>query len=320
MIKDFGFYDKIIVSFSGGKDSIACLLFLLNNNVPKEKIEIWHQCVDGYGSTAKDFMDWPGTLSYVEAFANHFGISLNYQWREWGFYGELMRENKRTNNVRFIRDNKEHVLETKGGKIDTKLMWPAKTASLKTRWCSGYLKIDVAARALNNIPELADKRILFITGERREESRARAKLKEAENHRCNSKKQLVHHWRPVIDWSENDVWFIIENRRIMPNPVYFLGFPRLSCRSCIFFSKDHWKTLNDVSPEVIKNLHAYEEQLGFTIDNKLSLPEMVTLGTSKLHPDNAHFINQATEIFTLPIITNNWQLPAGAFGSGGGAA
>lgn len=35
-------YDLIIVLFSGGKDSLACYLKLLEMGVPKEKIELWH--------------------------------------------------------------------------------------------------------------------------------------------------------------------------------------------------------------------------------------------------------------------------------------
>ena len=38
-------YDKYIISFSGGKDSTALLLFLLDNGVPKERIELWLRCI-----------------------------------------------------------------------------------------------------------------------------------------------------------------------------------------------------------------------------------------------------------------------------------
>lgn len=39
-------YDKYIVSFSGGKDSTALLLFLIDNGIDKSKIELWHQEID----------------------------------------------------------------------------------------------------------------------------------------------------------------------------------------------------------------------------------------------------------------------------------
>jgi tRNA(Ile)-lysidine synthase TilS/MesJ len=40
-------YDKIIVYFSGGKDSLACLLHLLEQGVDPAKIELWHHEIDG---------------------------------------------------------------------------------------------------------------------------------------------------------------------------------------------------------------------------------------------------------------------------------
>jgi len=58
-------YDMAIVSFSGGKDSLAVLLHL---GVPRHKIQLWHQHVDGEPGVEKDgLMDWPCTASYCRA-------------------------------------------------------------------------------------------------------------------------------------------------------------------------------------------------------------------------------------------------------------
>lgn len=67
-------YDLIIVLFSGGKDSLAAYLKLLEWGVPKEKIELWHHDIDGGHPDRK--MDWPVTQSYVEAFAKAENVKL----------------------------------------------------------------------------------------------------------------------------------------------------------------------------------------------------------------------------------------------------
>lgn len=50
-IIDLFSYDKYIVSFSGGKDSTATFLYLLDNGVPTDRIELWHQDIDGREKT-----------------------------------------------------------------------------------------------------------------------------------------------------------------------------------------------------------------------------------------------------------------------------
>lgn len=77
-------YDIISVSLSGGKDSVACLLYLLELGVDKSKIEIAHQRIDGSPSD-EEFMDWPVTESYCEALADLFNLPIFYQWREEEF-------------------------------------------------------------------------------------------------------------------------------------------------------------------------------------------------------------------------------------------
>lgn len=82
-------YDKIIVLFSGGKDSMACYFKLIEMGVPIDKIELWHHDIDGGHPTRK--MDWPCTLNYVKAFAEATGAFLRLSWRQNGFWGEVYR-------------------------------------------------------------------------------------------------------------------------------------------------------------------------------------------------------------------------------------
>lgn len=73
-------------------------------------------------------------------------------------------------------------LPTKNGKKNTRLKWPAMSPDLRVRWCSPYVKIDVFRTVLNNHPKYVDKKVLVITGKRREELPDGAKYLEAEMH------------------------------------------------------------------------------------------------------------------------------------------
>ena len=82
-------YEKIIVLFSGGKDSLACVLDLLERGVPRERIELWHHDIDGGHPNRK--MDWPVTQAYVRAVSEYLGLVLRTSWRVNGFWGEVYR-------------------------------------------------------------------------------------------------------------------------------------------------------------------------------------------------------------------------------------
>ena len=60
-------YDHVVVAFSGGKDSTAAFLHLLDRNVPKDRVELWHHDIDG--REGSHLMDWPSTPAYYGAFA-----------------------------------------------------------------------------------------------------------------------------------------------------------------------------------------------------------------------------------------------------------
>lgn len=149
---DLNQYDKILVQSSGGKDSGAMVIMLLKMGVPKEKIELWHQCVDG-GPDDNPFFDWPVTEAYTKALAKALGIRIEFMWRRGGIKGELLRENARTRDVEYVRAGSKAHLPTVAGKYSTRKKWPAKSANLLTRWCSGVVKIDVFRRVLCNEPE-----------------------------------------------------------------------------------------------------------------------------------------------------------------------
>lgn len=319
-------YDYIIQSYSGGKDSLGQLLHIMEQpGVRPEQIELWHQHVDGEPGS-QGLMDWPCTEAYVRATAKHLALPLRFQWRVGGFEAEMLWDKSRTNAVCFERTDGtiEHLPTTTRSKLSTRLKFPQVSADLSVRWCSAYLKIDVARRTINNDERFDGAKVLFLTGERRQESTARSKYKEVEPHACSGNKCRVDQWRSVIDWEELDIWRMIEKHGIKPHPAYRLGWGRVSCMACIFGDKDQWASVLAIAKDRFDKIAAYEQQFGVTIQRKESIIEQAAKGNPFVSSAPDWLIKLAMEQGEFPESEfyhqpgEEWQLPAGAYKRCGG--
>lgn len=307
--------ELFIVAFSGGKDSIALVLHLLELGVPRERIELWHHLIDGEGAR---FFDWPCTSAYCAAFAEAFGIPLRWSYREGGFLREMLRDGTPTAPVAFDTPTGPRVVGGKGPP-GRRLRFPQVTADLSVRWCSAYLKIDVAARALANDPRFERGTFALLTGERAEESSARARYPHAEWHRAANRARRVVQWRAVHGWPEARVWSAMERWRINPHPAYRLGFSRVSCMSCIFGNEDQWATVQALAPETFDRIAAFERAFGSTIHRTQSVGARAARGRSLVPAEAAELARASqSERFDEPIIVKDWKLPTGAFRHTGG--
>jgi len=313
---------------SGGKDSTADILYALELGIPIDKMEMWHHDIDGRGP---QFMDWPVTPAYCKAFAGHFGIPIYFSWRQGGFKREMLREDSPTAPVAFEAEStgmgKQLYTIGGSGPKNTRRMFPQVTASLRQRWCSASLKIDVADIALKNQKRFQGKRTLVITGERAEESPGRAKYEVFEPHRSdlrNGRKYQRHidHWRPIHKWLERDVWAIIEKHKVNVHPAYWLGWGRLSCRTCIFGSCNQWASCFELDAKNVHEIANYEVEFGKTIHRTKSVPDLVAEGTPYTQVgvmmDHDMVVAALSKTYNQPIIMDEWRLPAGAYGESDG--
>lgn len=330
---DFSSYDYIIVAFSGGKDGTACVLHLLEQGVPKDKITLWHHDVDG--REGSELMDWPVTKDYCKKFAEALELKLRFSWKQGGFEREMLRDDTLTAPV-FFEDMDGQVVTcpvgtprkrkkpcTVCGHLDClgcRQKFPQVTADLGQRWCTAYLKIDVGCKAFSNQAAFDGKRTLFITGERAEESTCRAKYAEFEPHKRHAKKRHIDHHRPVHSWKEKQVWDIIERWKIKVHPCYYLGWGRCSCAACIFGSNNQWASLNKISPMMINRIINYEKTFGVTIHRTKSVAERIQSG--KPYPTALSDSHEGRLVmgkeFTDSVWMSVWKLPAGAFGESAG--
>jgi 3'-phosphoadenosine 5'-phosphosulfate sulfotransferase (PAPS reductase)/FAD synthetase len=315
-------YSTVVVAFSGGKDSVACVLHLLECGVPREKIELWHHDVDG--REGSKLMDWSVTRDYCRKFAEALGLKLYFSWKVGGFEGEMNRKDAPTGATAFETPEGLRYSGGKGPK-NTRGQFPQVSPDLRVRWCSAYLKIDVGAAALRNQERFNNARTLFVTGERAEESSARAKYKTFEPHRTDNRngrsKRHVDAWRPVHAWKEAQVWEAMARWNINPHPAYRLGWGRVSCAACIFGNPAQWASLRKVAPAQFAQVAGYEAKFGKTIARKGTVEERAGAGTPYPATEDAAAAALATgEEFSEPIILppGKWVRPAGAFGDGCG--
>jgi 3'-phosphoadenosine 5'-phosphosulfate sulfotransferase (PAPS reductase)/FAD synthetase len=311
-------YDHIIVAFSGGKDSLGCLLALFEAGVDRSKIELWHHDIDGReGST---LMDWSVTRSYCSEVAKAFDLPIYFSWLEGGFEREMNRKDQR--KAPTVWENPDGTLGRSGGirgKLATRQQFPQVSPDLSVRWCSAYLKIDVMDAALTGQERFVGKKTLVLTGERAEESAGRAKYKEFEPHRRDNRngkrtQRHVDHWRPVHKWTIQQVWELIKKYSVNPHPAYRAGFGRVSCQFCIFGNANQFASAKAISPDRFETVANYEASFGKTIKRKEDLRSLTDKGTPYV-ASQADVEACRSHAFNEPVILakEDWKLPAGAY-------
>lgn len=321
---DLDDYDSIVIASSAGKDSLACMLHLLDWGVDRSKIELWHHLVDG--NEGSDLMDWPFMDDYMRQIAAAYNLPLYRSWLMHGIEGEMLKEDSYSHPHKVETPDGLLTLlrDIKRGKPGTRRRFPQQSASLQTRWCSSAAKVDVGRRALTNQERFDGQKVLFVTGERRQESSNRAKYNQLEPHACDRRKgrkaRHVDAWRPVLNWSEEQVWDKLKEHGVIAPVPYRLGWSRSSCMACIFNSPSIWSTLHAHFPERTQRIADYEDEFGTTISRKQQNVVELAKQARPIEITDMEALQQAmSNEYSLPLFTTSdkWEMPAGAFGTEG---
>lgn len=134
--------------------------------------------------------------------------------------------------------------------IRKKGMFPQRTR----RFCTEELKIKPMQRYLAAL----DYDVVNAVGIRRAESKARSQMAEREwsnGFDCET-------WRPLVDWTEEQVIAIHTRHGLRPNPLYLEGASRVGCWPCIFSRKAELRRVADTDPSRIDLIRSLEKETG----------------------------------------------------------
>lgn len=132
-------------------------------------------------------------------------------------------------------------------------MFPSKSR----RFCTQELKIFPMQRYLRALVDEGHDCINAV-GIRRAESAARSKMPEwefSDGFDCEV-------WRPISEWTEDEVIEAHTRHGLKPNPLYMQGASRVGCWPCIYARKSEIKLIADRSPWRIDELRVLETEVG----------------------------------------------------------
>jgi 3'-phosphoadenosine 5'-phosphosulfate sulfotransferase (PAPS reductase)/FAD synthetase len=128
------------------------------------------------------------------------------------------------------------------------------------RWCTRELKIEPIRDYHGQIHDQTGRPTAVIVGVRAEESPKRALLPEITMEAEGPRGWGWPVWRPLIDWTVEDVLRIHNRHGVPVNPLYRHGFGRVGCWPCIFSRKGEIRLLAEHEPTRIDEIEQLERE------------------------------------------------------------
>lgn len=235
-VLDLRQFDKILISVSGGKDSHAMLWLVRDladrQDVPREKL------LAMYADTG---MEWHNAGAHVQALCKAAGVKLV--------------------TVYPVRP----MIEKIAFRIDRIKKAEKSQAGFPTPDCR-YCTAEQKVAPMDKLIRRYSGKLLKVTGERWAESKARSTYTEFVSvPRLNSRERTVFGWRPMLAFSEADIWAMVRDTGVQRHVCYEMGRNRLGCAGCIF-SKDHeLKIEMRENPAIFEALDRLETESGYTM-------------------------------------------------------
>ena len=217
----------VAINHSGGKDSQAMTIRLVEADIPRDQLLIVH--------AALGEVEWPGTISHIKK--TTFGLPLVIARPRRSFFG-MVRARGMFPSPRY----RQCTSDQKRGPIERELR-----------------------RYLAANPRFAG-RIVSAMGMRAEESAARRTRPVVSlNARNSVAGRIWMDWLPIHGLTRREVFGVIAAARQEPHWAYGCGMSRLSCSFCIMSSLADLQCAARLRPDLLATYMALEDEIGHTL-------------------------------------------------------
>lgn len=267
MIEKIKDHHELVIAVSGGKDSTALALFLSYESLLPNPIHLLF-CDTGH--------EHPLTIQHVEGLAIKLGLPLHKAPPKFNFLSLC----------------------------ESKQRFP----STRARFCSEELKVKPTARWLEEAIDsgIIEGEPILCMGIRRDESKARSELPEwqDENRGYGPGKHRSAYdcpiWRPIIDWSPEEVFACHKRHKFLPNPLYLMGARRVGCWPCIHATKGELRSMFKLDPTLLRKIREYEEAVSLASKRGASSFFAGDKTPARFH--DKEFTSSSGETFSYPSI------------------
>lgn len=255
---------KIIVAYSGGKDSLATLLHVLDE---WSKTPIVTFCDTGW--------EHEKTYAHNDYVQNLLGIKFNVlKSKKWKNFVYLSVKKKRVASTKarfcteklkvepmidFVLSQKESVIVFQGIRAQESIsrsMMQSQCNYFKYYFEPRKFKCGCKDRAhKKRVNECPNKKPVFDTYRKKDVIKW-----------CSEYSADVI--RPIFDWTAMEVFEYIKAHGLKPNPLYFEGFSRVGCFPCIMCRHSEVKLIAKKYPEHIQKIRDVEKATGCTFFGK----------------------------------------------------
>ncbi|WP_439444472.1 phosphoadenosine phosphosulfate reductase family protein [Xanthomonas translucens pv. translucens] len=242
-----------VVSHSGGKDSQAMLIKLLER-VPPAQLLVVHASLGA--------SEWHGALEQAQGQAEAAGLPF------------LVARARKS-----FLDMVEHRFKVRPGPNSS--CWPSAT----NRQCTSDLKRGPIEREVRRyVKAKGFSAVVSCMGMRAAESPARAKRPVMQPNKRNTiRGREWWEWLPIHEMPTAEVWHTIAAAGQVPHPAYLAGNQRLSCVFCILASPRDLANGARHRPELFERYREVEQRTGYTMhQSRRSLAELVEQGRAEL--------------------------------------